>query len=159
MRRALKMIGFCFGALIVLLLVVIGFKSDFEFKAFRAKVTVDGKPSNRSSLYLNRWRQTGVVVRRDSTKQEFYAVSFRQVDSKGPWVLPCEDFAYIVLPGIAMSEHHSWAQACFWPSLTLKDAQGNILSEPKHVIREKPTVKSRFVEFVAEDGKLVRAEW
>ena len=113
MRRALKIIGIYLGALILFLVVYIGFKSDFAFKAFGAKVTVDGGRSSTSSLYLNRWRQTGVIVRRDSARREFYAISLRQLDSKGPWVLPCQDNGYIVFAGIAMSEHHSWAQACY----------------------------------------------
>jgi hypothetical protein len=138
--------------------VYIGFKSDFAFKAFRAKVTVDGKRSNGSSLYLNRWRQTGVIVRRDSTKQEFYAISLRQVDSKGLWVLPCEDNGYLVFAGIAMSEHHSWTQACYFSNLTLMDEQGHILSAPKRGI-EHPAIRAGLVEFVAVDGKRVRVEW
>src|ERR1017187_6416362 len=98
MRKALKIIGWSCGTAAVLLVALLLLKPgylSFYPKVWSATITVDGKPSRKSSVYLNRW---GLLVRQGSNGKELYVFAG---DDESGFVWRCEASSFIVMPGVA----------------------------------------------------------
>jgi hypothetical protein len=159
MRRALKVIGWCAGtvaALFVALLLLTWQYTLYFPEVWGATLTVDGKPSRGPSVYRNRRTGRGLLVRRDVSRKELYA--FYTNDEKG-FVVRCKDFSAVVVPGLALSNHEQLGQGCFFSNLVLEDSAGHVISEPKKTVQRSAKIGSRLLEFTADDGKRLRAEW
>lgn len=121
-----------------------------------AKVTVDGTVSPGSSLYANVRGNRLVIVRRDPGLLESYFVGFTADDRKFLW--RCENDAFFFFPRLAYSNHVQFGRGCSSINIAIYDQAGKPLYEPKYSMKEVK-LKPRLIEFIAEDGKRVRAIW
>jgi hypothetical protein len=144
MRRALKIVGWCFGILIILSGLVFWRSFFFYPKVWRAHITVGGRMCGDCAVYVHRSRIGGVLVRRDHRTSELYSLAFPNSNSDVPngAVWKCVGGAFSFTPGLAF---HSLNQWC---------APGGFPSAQKQV-----QMNSGLIEFTADDGKRVRAEW
>jgi hypothetical protein len=149
-------LGLVASSLFVALLLLNWRYTIFFPKVWRATITVDGRPSSGSSLYRNRWTGQGLFVRRAAIGRELYA--FGAGDEKG-FVFRCKGFAALVVPGLALSNHEQWGQGCFAWDLAVQDAAGNVVGEPQKSVRRNLRIGGHLLEFTADDGKRVEAEW
>jgi hypothetical protein len=159
MRSALKIIGCGIGAVVILfvgLLLLSWRYTQFFPKAAAATITVDGQASRGSSLYWNRWMGRGLFVRRGANGRELYAFG-RGDESSFVW--RCEACGFLVVPGLALSNHEQFAQECVFPNLVLLDSAGKVLGEPRKSVWRDQRMSAHRLEFTADDGKRVRAEW
>ena len=135
MRRALKIIGWCVGTIAILFIGFHFLKWRYPqvfLKIWGAIVTVDGKPSSGSSLYLNRW---GLLARRVPNGTELYLFAG---DDESGFIWRCEAFSFSVMPGFALTSNERWRRGCMF-----RDQR----------------ITGHLLEFTADDGKRVRAEW
>jgi hypothetical protein len=159
MRRALRIIGWCIGTVVVLfigLLLLSWRYTQFFPKVWSATITVDGKPSPGSSLYRNRWTGRGLFARRSTDGWELYA--FGRGDESG-FVWGCEAGSFSVVPGLALSNHEQFAQGCVFRNPVLQDSAGGPLAEPKKSVQRDQRMSAHMLEFTADDGERVRTEW
>jgi hypothetical protein len=154
MRKALKIIGWSCGTAAVLLVALLLLKPgylSFYPKVWSATITVDGKPSRGSSVYLNRW---GLLVRQGSNGRELYVFAG---DDESGFVWRCEASSFIVMPGVAaLTTNERVNRGCIFPAGE-RDAGGKVVRGPKAMRNQ--WVTGHRLEFTAEDGKRVRAEW
>jgi hypothetical protein len=124
MRNPLKIVARSAGTVVILFVALVSpkvYPGVFP-KVWGATVTVDGNPSNGSSLYLNRW---GLLVRHGSKGREMYV--FAGDDERG-WVWKCEASTISVLPGVALSSNErvkarvpvpaSWRTGLRWKAIS-----------------------------------------
>jgi hypothetical protein len=71
----------------------------------------------------------------------------------------CENFGISSLPGIAFSNHIQFGQGCLSGNIIVADSEGKPLSKPKSFPKRDLRVEERLIEFTADDGKRVKAEW
>ena len=107
-------------------------------------------------MYRNRSTGYGVLIRRGDAGREVYA--FGTGDEKG-FILRCEPSGVFLVPGLALSNHEQFAQACVFQNLELRDSTGTLISEPKRTVKRNQVIGRHMVEFTADDGKRVKAEW
>jgi len=156
MRRTLKIIGWGVGTAVVLFIALLVLKwlyPPFFPKVWGATITVDGKPSRRSSLYLNRW---GLLVRQGSNGRELYL--FAGDDERG-WVWRCEAFSFSIIPGLALTNDERYTRGCVFPNLGERDSAGRVIAKPKRSVGRNQLITAHLLEFTADDGKRVRVEW
>jgi hypothetical protein len=154
MRRALKIIGWGGGTVVVLFIALLLLKRlypPFFPRVWDATITVDGKPSRGSSLYLNRW---GLLVRRGSNGRELYV--FFGDDERG-WVWRCEASTFSVVPGLALTSNERINRGCVFPNLAEQDLAGKAVREPQAMRNQRVT--GHLLEFNNDDGKRVKAVW
>ena len=63
------------------------------------------------------------------------------------------------MPGLVLSNHEQWAQGCLFQNLTLEDSAGNVVEKPKNSVPRNERIGRHLLEFIADDGKRVKAEW
>jgi len=146
MRRALKITGW--GAGILILLSALGIWRSFFFysKVWKAHITVGGRRCGNCAIYVRRSGigDAGVLVRRDQNNPELYSVAFpsTKLDVPNGAVWKCVDGAFSFAPGLAFDHIHQWCAPWGFPSA-----------------QKQVRMNSRLIEFTADDGKRVRAEW
>ena len=155
MSRALKIIGWSGGTIAVLFIALLLLKPGFlPFypRAWGATITVDGKPSRGSSVYLNRW---GLLVRQVSNGKELYVFAG---DDESGFVWRCGGSSLLVVPGVAaLTSNERLNRGCIFPAFGERDVFGRVAKKPKAMRNQ--WVTGHVLEFTAEDGKRVRAEW
>jgi hypothetical protein len=144
MSSALKILTWCFGILIILTGLVSWRNFFFYPKVWRARVTLDRSLCGECAVYVHRSRLGGVLVRRDHQTSELYSLAFPNSNSDVPngAVWKCVDGAFSFTPGLAF---HSLTQWC---------SPGGFAPAQKQV-----RMNIGLIEFTADDGKRVRAEW
>ena len=155
MRKALKISGWSCGTAAALFGALLVLKSGylpFYPKVWGATITVDGKPSRGSSVYLNRW---GLLVRQVSNGKELYVFAG---DDESGFVWRCEASSFLVVPGIAaLTNNERVNRGCIFLPFGERDVFGRVAKKPKAMRNQ--WVTGHLLEFTAEDGKRVRAEW
>ena len=119
-------------------------KFFFYPKVWRANITVDGRICIACAVYVHRDSLGGVLVRRDRQTSELYSIAFPNPESDVPngAVRKCVNGAFSFAPGLAF--HHLY-QRC---------KPGGFAPRQKQL-----QMNSSLIEFTADDGKRVRAEW
>ncbi len=132
---------------------------SWHLKVWDAKIVVDGTPSPKSAVYLDVRRQhnNGVLVRRDASGEELYAFGLGSANT-WKYVWRCEEHSFFFLPGLAYSNHVQFGRGCMATNIVMADDTGKQLGKSQHSLREV-TLQNRLIQFTAEDGKRVRAEW
>lgn len=158
LKPALWLIGL---AVILLLLAPIFLAwryTSWYPKVWGARITVDAMSSPRSALYLDISRKCdGVLVRRTFKSEEFYAIGTGAcLNFKFAW--RCKDFGFTFLPGIASSNHIQFGTGCF-AGFDYVDRAGKTMPPPKFAAERDLKIESKRIEFTADDGKRLRAEW
>ncbi len=147
MRKALKIIGWCLGILMLFFCVAIWQKFFFYPKVWKAHITVDGRMCGDCAVYIHRSRigGGGVLVRRDQQTSELYSVAFPSSELGVPngAVWKCVAGAFSFVPGLAFDSVY---QSC----------TPDLFADPPQKLSR---MDSRLIEFTADDGKRVRAEW
>jgi len=153
MRRPLKIVAWSAGGAVVLFMALLLPKlyPGFFLKTWLTTITVDGKESGGSSLYLNRW---GLLIRRNSSGTELYL--FAGDDERG-WVWRCEASTFSVLPGFALTSNERFNRGCLFPTRGELDMNGKVIRKPRSM--RVQLISGHSAEFIAEDGKRVKAEW
>jgi len=117
----------------------------FYPKVWRAHIVVDGRPCPECAVYVHRTRiEGGVLVRRNGDNTEYYSLAFPSTTLKAQkgTIFKCVDGAFSFVPGLAFHHLQQWcAPGCF------------------PVGQKVSGMNSRLVEFTADDGKCVRAQW
>jgi hypothetical protein len=127
-------------------------------KVWGTRVTVNGTIFPDSRLYAGTRRTAAVVWRREPGVAEWYFVG--QGKDHGPkFVWRCEKFGFSVLPGLAFSNHVQFGQGCLSVNSVVVNWEGKPLSEPNTSRKRDLRVEERLIEFTADDGGRVRAEW
>lgn len=141
MRRALKI-----AAVILTLLFGLAIWRNFFFypKVWRARITIDGCVCNDCAIYVHRSHLGGVLVRLGPRESALYSLAFPKpnLDVPNGSVWKCAEGAFSFGPGFA---YHSLDSKC---------AAWGTDAAQKHL-----RMGFRLVEFTADDGKRVRAEW
>ena len=75
------------------------------------------------------------------------------------FVWRCKNSGFSFVPGLAFSNHVQFGRGCLSVNFEADDSAGKPLSPAKPSVRRNLTIERRLVEFTADDGKLVRAEW
>jgi hypothetical protein len=99
------------------------------------------------------------VLRLDTSEgEQLYAVGF---GSCGDWRFAwrCDKPGFSFVPGLAFSNHLQFGQGCMAANIVLTDERGKVLSDPGPGRTRNLRIETRAVEFIADDGRLVRAEW
>ena len=135
MRPALKIIGWSCGTAAVLLIALLLLKPCYlplYPKVWGATITVDGKPSRGSSVYLN---CGGLLVRQDSNSKELYVFAG---DDESGFVWKCDASTFLVVPGVAaLTNNKRVNRGCIFPALGKRDAFGMVVKKPK-AMRNQP---------------------
>jgi len=105
---------------------------------------VDGRICDACAVYLHRSGLNRVLVRRNRHASELYSIAFPNpkfgVPNGAAW--KCIDGAYSFVPGLAYHHLYQWC------------VPGGFAPAQKQL-----RMDSRLIEFTADDGKRVRAEW
>ena len=144
MRRTLKIATWCVGLLMILAFLVVWRNFFFYPKVRKAQIVVDGRICDSCAVYVHRGGAGGILVRRDRQRVELYSLAFPNLkyDVPNGAVWKCIDGAFSFAPGFAFHHMYQWCvPGGFAP------------------VQKQLQMKSRFVQFTADDGNLVRAEW
>ena|SRR5579871_6015743 len=144
MRKALKIVGLCVGVLVLLAGIAIWRNVFFYAKIWGARITVDGRACGECALYVHRNGVGGVLVRRDGPTSALYSVVLPNPKSAVPngAVWKCVDGAFTFVPGFAYDSLYQWC------------TPGGFAPSQKQL-----RMNSGLIEFTADDGKRVKAEW
>ena len=144
MRKTLKILGWCLGILMILSGLAFWRNYFFYPKVWGSHITVDGRMCSNCSVYVHRSRVGGVLVRRDRRTPELYSVGFpnHNSDVPGGAVWKCVDGAFSFAPGLAFHSLNQWCAPRGFPSA-----------------QKQVQVKSRLIEFTADDGRRLSAAW
>jgi hypothetical protein len=156
MRRSLKIVAYCSAPFIILcaVLVVLASRSIYLYpKVWSAKITVDGRASSESSLYP-RDESVGILIRHGTHGIEPYAFDYEYAFAT---VRRCKDSSFALVLGLAAAGHENVT----WGCLLSPRGQGPMgkAEDLNTAIDRRPEVFVGRVEFTADDGKRIRADW
>ena len=75
------------------------------------------------------------------------------------FVWRCRNSGFSFVPGLAFSNHVQFGQGCLSVNFEADDSEGKPLSPTKPAVHRDLTTGRRLIEFTADDGKRLRAEW
>jgi hypothetical protein len=158
MRRSLKIVAYCSVPFIILcaVLVVLASRSIYLYpKVWSAKTTVDGRVSSESSLYLRpRAGSVGILIRHGARGIEPYAFDDEYEIAT---VRRCKDSSFALVLGLAAAGHEKVSWGCLLSPRGL-GPMGKA-EDLNTAIDRCPEVFVGRVEFTADDGNRIRADW
>ena len=141
--------------LLCTVLVVLSSNIHVYPKVWSAKITIGGKASSESSLYLRpRAGSEGILVRRGAHDVESYAFDY---EYEVATVRRCRHSSFTLVLGVAAIGHEYIDGGC----LLLPQGQGPMgkAADLNKTIDRHPEVFGGRVEFTADDGERIRAVW
>lgn len=159
MRRTVKIVAYSISVLFILLcaaLVVLASRNIYLYpKVWNARITVDGRASSESSLYLRpRAGSEGILIRHRAHGVEPYAFDYEYEIAT---VRRCKDSSFALVLGLAAVGHEHVSDGCLLSSRG-QDPMGKA-EDLNTTIDRRPEVFVGRVEFTADDGKRIRTDW